>query len=206
MTTFDGVIVGAGHNGLTLAAYMARSGFKVGVFERNPWVGGGCTTEEPILPGFRCNLHSNFYIGFSQNPLMRDLELARFGFSTIAPPVQHGVTLRDGTALTIHTDIAKTCASIARFSRRDADAFRDLHMTYAVKMRPLFTSMLFHAPLAPADMRQRVTGPHAKELFAHAELDLFPRRWTATSRTIASARCSSCLCTSPPVRTRLTTA
>jgi len=59
-------------------------------------------------------------------------------------------------------------------------------------MRPLFTSMLFHAPLAPADMRQRVTGPHAKELFAHAELDLFPRRWTATSRTIASARCSSC--------------
>jgi hypothetical protein len=43
------------------------------------WIGGGCTTEEPILPGFRCNLHSNFYIGFSQAPLMRDLELARFG-------------------------------------------------------------------------------------------------------------------------------
>ncbi|MGB7830969.1 MAG: NAD(P)/FAD-dependent oxidoreductase [Xanthobacteraceae bacterium] len=173
MTAFDAVIVGAGHNSLTLAAYMARSGFKVGVFERNAWIGGGCTTEEPIQPGFRCNLHSNFYIGFSQNPMMRDLELARFGFSTIAPPVQHGVTLRDGTALTIHTDIAKTCASIARFSRRDAEAFHDLHMTYAVKMRPLFTSMLFNAPLPPDDMRQRVTGPQAKDLFAHASLDLF---------------------------------
>ena len=78
MTKFDGVIVGAGHNGLTLGAYMARCGLKIGVFERNAWIGGGCTTEEPILPGFRCNLHSNFYIGFSQAPLMRDLELARW--------------------------------------------------------------------------------------------------------------------------------
>ena len=65
MTTFDGVIIGAGHNGRTLGT-MARCGLKIGVFERNAWIGGGCTTEEPILPGFRCNLHSNFYIGFSQ--------------------------------------------------------------------------------------------------------------------------------------------
>jgi phytoene dehydrogenase-like protein len=173
MEAFDGVIVGAGHNGLTLGAYMARSGLSIAVVERCPWIGGGCTTAEAILPGFRCNLHSNFYIGFSQAPMMRDLELARFGLSTIAPPVQHGVTLRDGTALTIHKDIAKTCASIARFSRRDAAAFRDLHMTYGVKMRPLFTSLLYNPPLAPEEMRKRVTGPLAKDLFAHATLDLF---------------------------------
>ena len=134
---------------------MARCGLKIGVFERNAWIGGGCTAEEPILPGFRCNLHSNFYIGFSQAPLMRDLELARYGLSTIAPPVQHGVTLRDGTALTIHKDVNKTCASIARFSKRDAEAFRDLHMTYAVKMRPLFTSLLYNPPLPPDEMRAR---------------------------------------------------
>jgi phytoene dehydrogenase-like protein len=173
MATFDGVIIGAGHNGLTLGAYMARCGLKIGVFERNTWIGGGCTTEEPILPGFRCNLHSNFYIGFSQAPLMRDLDLARYGLSTIAPPVQHGVTLRDGTALTIHKDINKTCASIAQFSKRDAEAFRDLHMTYAVKMRPVFTSLLYNPPVAPHEMRARITGPLANDLFAHAGLDLF---------------------------------
>ena len=104
---------------------------------------------------------------------MRDLELARYGLSTIAPPVQHGVTLRDGTALTIHKDINKTCASIARFSKRDADAFRDLHMIYAVKMRPLFTSLLYNPPLPPDEMHARVTGTLANDLFAHAGLDLF---------------------------------
>ena len=40
MATFDGVIIGAGHNGLTLGAYMARCGLKIGVFERNTWIGG----------------------------------------------------------------------------------------------------------------------------------------------------------------------
>ena len=81
MSRFDGVIIGAGHNGLTLGAYLARAGMKVCVLERNAWIGGGCTTDEPMLPGYRCNLHSNFYIGFSEAPLMRDLELQRFGFS-----------------------------------------------------------------------------------------------------------------------------
>ncbi len=138
MSRFDGVIIGAGHNGLTLGAYMARAGLRVCVLERNAWMGGGCTTDEPMLPGFRCNLHSNFYIGFSEAPLVRDLELNRFGFATIEPPVQQGLTMRDGTALTIHKDLGRSCASIARISQHDADAFRALHETYAVKMKSFF--------------------------------------------------------------------
>lgn|GEM_PF-1529407 len=49
---FDGVVVGAGHNGLTLAAYLARAGLKIVVLERNPRIGGGCTTEATVFPGF----------------------------------------------------------------------------------------------------------------------------------------------------------
>ncbi len=173
MSRFDGVIIGAGHNGLTLGAYMARAGLRVCVLERNAWVGGGCTTDEPMLPGFRCNLHSNFYIGFSESPLVRDLELNRFGFSTIEPPVQQGVTMRDGTALTIHKDLERSYASIARFSQHDADAFRALHETYAVKMKSFFTSVLYNPPVAPDEMRRRLAGPMGKEFLAHAPLDLF---------------------------------
>jgi phytoene dehydrogenase-like protein len=51
MEKFDGVVIGAGHNGLTLAAYLARAGLKIAVIERNPHIGGGCITEEPALAG-----------------------------------------------------------------------------------------------------------------------------------------------------------
>ena len=173
MTTYDGLIVGGGHNALTLGAYMARAGLRVCVLEKNAWLGGGCTTDEPMLPGYRCNMHSNFYIGFDASPLSRDLALERYGFAWIEPPVQQGVAMRDGTALTIHKDIDKTCASIARFSKRDAEAFRYLHATYAVKMRPLFTSLLYNPPLTPEALRTRLAGPDGRELLSHAPLDLF---------------------------------
>src|SRR6266545_981412 len=88
MEKFDGVVIGAGHNGLTLAAYLALAGLKVAVVERNPHIGGGCTTQEPALPGYRFNLHSNFFMGLRHSPLIRDLELYRFGFSYIEPPIQ----------------------------------------------------------------------------------------------------------------------
>src|ERR1041384_4072716 len=157
LATFDGVIIGGGHNGLTLGAYMSRAGLKVCVLERNDMIGGGCSTAEPALPGFRFNLHSNFYISWANAPLTRDLELWRYGFSTLEPPVQQGITLRDGTALTIHQDIEKSCASIARFSRRDADTYRALHETYARTMRPLFAALMYNPPLAPDVLRDRLS-------------------------------------------------
>ena len=63
MDSYDGIVIGAGHNGLTLAAYLARAGLRMAVVERNARVGGGCTTDEPALPGYRFNLHSNFFMG-----------------------------------------------------------------------------------------------------------------------------------------------
>jgi phytoene dehydrogenase-like protein len=172
MAAYDGVIVGAGHNSLTLGAYMARAGLKVCVLERNPFIGGGTTTEESILPGFRLNLHSCYYIGFNTAPLVRDLELYRFGFSYVEPPVQQGVTLRDGTCLLIYKDVEKSCASIARFSKRDADSFRYLYETYTVAMRPFFTSLLYNPPVPPAELKARLTGPQGQEFLSHAPMDL----------------------------------
>jgi phytoene dehydrogenase-like protein len=115
MDSYDGVVIGAGHNGLTLAAYLARAGLKIGVVERNARVGGGCTTDEPALPGYRFNLHSNFFSWVSPFAIIHDLELYRFGFSYIEPLIQRGAAFRDGTCIVIHKDLDRTCASLARF-------------------------------------------------------------------------------------------
>ena len=142
MAVYDGVVIGGGHNGLTTAAYLARAGMKVAVLERNSRVGGGSSTEERILPGFRLNLHANFYMGLGLCPLLNDLELHRFGFSDIEPPVQQAAAFRDGTCVVIHKDLDKTCASLARFSKQDAETFRELWHTYCEEMRPLLVSLL----------------------------------------------------------------
>lgn len=173
MATYDGVVIGAGHNGLTLAAYLSRAGLKIAVLERNREIGGGASTQEPTLPGYRFNLHSNFFMGFRNSPLVRDLELHRYGFSFIEPPVQQAAAFRDGSCVVIHQDLDATCASLARFSRRDAETFRELHNLYAVKMRPLLGSLTYNAPLPIDQLKDRLSGPEAKEFLSHAEHDLF---------------------------------
>lgn len=173
MRDFDGVVIGAGHNGLTLAAYLARAGLKIAVLERNDRIGGGCSTDTERLPGFRLNLHANFYMGMSHCPLIADLELYRYGFSYIEPPVQQGAAFRDGTCVVIHRDLDKTCASLARFSKHDAETFRVLWHTYCVEMRPLLVSLLYNAPLPREQLLDRLSGPQAKELLSHTQHDLF---------------------------------
>jgi phytoene dehydrogenase-like protein len=173
MASFDGVVIGAGHNGLTLAAYLARTGLKIAVLERNPRLGGGCTTDGDILPGHRLNLHANFYMGLGLCPLLQDLELYRYGFSYIEPPVQQAAVFRDGTAIVIHKDLDKSCASLARFSKQDAETFRALWHMYCEEMRPLLVSLLYNAPLPREQLLDRLSGPKAKELLSHAQHDLF---------------------------------
>src|SRR5262249_6780568 len=121
MADFDGFVIGAGHNGLTLAAYLVRSGMRVAVLERTACLGQGSRSEELILPGYTLNLHAKFYMGIGFCPLLRDLELNRYGFSYIEPPVQQAAVFRDGTAIVIYKDLARSCASLARFSEQDAE-------------------------------------------------------------------------------------
>ncbi len=173
MTSFDGVVIGAGHNGLTLAAYLARAGMKIAVLERNANIGGGCSTDGNTLLGHRLNLHANFYMGLGLCPLLQDLELYRYGFSYIEPPVQQAAVFRDGTGIVIYKDLDKSCASLARFSKQDAETFRALWNTYCVEMRPLLVSLLYNAPLPREQLVDRLSGPQAKELLSHAQHDLF---------------------------------
>ena len=144
--TYDAVIIGAGHNGMALAGYLAKAGWSVGVFEKRTEEGGGLCTEELTRPGFLHNVHANYHTLVGICPVYDDLELtSRHGLRYVAPPVQMASVFKDGTALVVHTDLDKTCQSIARFSRKDADTFRAVYEE-ARGYRDLILRTLMYSP------------------------------------------------------------
>src|SRR4051794_21781115 len=120
---YDGIIIGAGHHGLVLGSYLARAGLRILLVERRLDYGGGLTTKEATLPGFYHNLHSINHFQISDAPWFRDLGLdARVTY--ITPPYEFGQAHRDGTALVFGRDRDETIANVARFSKKDAETFR----------------------------------------------------------------------------------
>jgi len=139
---WDAIVVGAGHNGLTAGAMLARAGLATLVLERRAVIGGACVTEE-IAPGCRASTAS--YIASMLRPeVIRTLELARHGLRMVPcePAVQ--VALEGGDVLASWTDQARTTAEIARFSARDARAFaeatRELRQLSA-RLQPMLTEL-----------------------------------------------------------------
>jgi phytoene dehydrogenase-like protein len=120
------VIIGGGHNGLTLGAYLARSGLEVLVCERRHEEGGGLCTEELTRPGFLHNVHANYHTFVGMAPPLVHLQVQGHGVRFVRPEVQMASIFEDGTALTVHADPDRTAESIARFSEQDAQTFSRL--------------------------------------------------------------------------------
>jgi len=118
---FDVVIVGAGHNGLVTAAYLARAGRRVLVLESRELV-GGCAVTEEVWPGYRVSTAS-YLSSLMQEKVVRELELQRFGYHVDAKDPAFFSPFPDGRHLFMWQDRAKTLAEIAKFSARDADAY-----------------------------------------------------------------------------------
>ena len=128
--TADVVVAGAGHNSLVTAAYLARAGYEVLVVEARPVVGGNTATEELTLPGFQHDTCSTAHNLIQASPALRELGLEDYGLEYIHPdPVVH-IPFPDGTWLTQWRDFERTCDEFAKFSRRDADAYRRLISDY----------------------------------------------------------------------------
>jgi phytoene dehydrogenase-like protein len=125
-STYDVVAMGAGHNGLVAAAYLAKAGKKVLVLERKPWPGGGVVTRQINTPGYWHDEHSSVHIMIQGNPMIRQDELdlqSKFGLK-YKYGIPYAMIFPDQTSLIAYQDLDKTCEGIARISAKDAETYR----------------------------------------------------------------------------------
>jgi phytoene dehydrogenase-like protein len=148
---WDAIVVGAGHNGLVNACYLARAGLDVLVVERNDWVGGAATSRS-LYPGF---LYSNcsYVCSLLRPEIMRDLELPKHGLQVV--PYEGGVILKqDGGYLGTFRDHDAHRREIGRHSLRDAEAY-DRYSAEVIRQCRFIRPFLLRTPPDPTSLKPR---------------------------------------------------
>jgi phytoene dehydrogenase-like protein len=121
----DVIVIGAGHNGLVAAGYLARSGLDVLVLEASDWI-GGCTTSAALLPAapeHRMSPCADDVIALRDTTVGVDLELARFGYREVEIDPPYLALASDGASLALHRHAERTAAEIRHFAPQDAVAY-----------------------------------------------------------------------------------
>src|SRR3546814_10340049 len=117
--TYDAIIIGAGHNGLVCAFYLAQAGLKVRMVERRGVVGGAAVTEE-FHPGFR-NSVASYTVSLLQPKVIRDMRLVEHGYKVIERPISNFLPQEDGRYLKLGGGLERTQVEFRKFSDSDAE-------------------------------------------------------------------------------------
>ena len=118
---YDAIVVGAGHNGLITAGYLAKSGLKVAVFEARHVV-GGCAVTEELWPGYKISRLS--YVNSLFRPdIVHDFNLKKFGFEMLPRDPSSFTPLPDGRYLLLGPDKGLCHSEISKFSKKDAETY-----------------------------------------------------------------------------------
>lgn len=150
LSLVDVIVIGAGHNGLTCAAYLAKARLRVVVFEKETKVGGGCKTEEVTLPGFKHNTCSVVHTSIPLSPIYNDLELGRYGLKYIFPDFPRVGIFKNGKTLLMYRDLDKFCEEIAKFSHKDAITYRKIVEEYRDFVELVHIPWMYSSPIPPS--------------------------------------------------------
>lgn len=159
MASYDAVVIGAGHNGLTCACYLAKAGLSVIVLERYATIGGMTISEEIAAPGHLSDVHASGYLVAKLSPSPDELGLAEHGLELITPNPNWAQIFPDGRSFVIGRDVETTAASIARFSRRDADTWRTLYARFAAAKPTVVRAMYSR----PERLAEELGAPHGAD-------------------------------------------
>ncbi|MGZ5318651.1 MAG: phytoene desaturase family protein [Actinomycetota bacterium] len=141
------VVIGAGHNGLVAAAYLAKAGHRVTVLERSSEV-GGILRNTDIAPGFTAP-GIGHTVGRLREGVIRDLNLTRHGLELLTPAVRVFAPQADGSAVTFWADAAKSAAEIRARNQKDADAY----LAFDKKVRVIASFLAYINVATPPDAK-----------------------------------------------------
>lgn len=150
MSRHDVIIIGAGVNGLTAAAYLAKAGLDVLVLERRWETGGAVMTDEQS--GVRFNTHAIYMMMAELMPPYSDLGLHGKGCVFKRPEPKFSLITEDGKALTLYEDPKKSCESIRKFSEKDATAFEKMYRDFKEMSDNILIPQTYRPPLPPTDV------------------------------------------------------
>ena len=151
MNQYDAIVIGAGHNGLTNGAYLAKAGLKVAVLERNPYIGGATVSRELYKGWYYSNCS---YVSSLLRPeITRDLELPRHGLQVV--PFGGGATfMRNGDYFGSYSDHDRHYREIARHSKKDANAY-DRYAADTSRQTRLIRPFLLKTAPDPTSLKPR---------------------------------------------------
>ncbi|XP_051883412.1 pyridine nucleotide-disulfide oxidoreductase domain-containing protein 2 [Pristis pectinata] len=178
---YDAVVIGAGHNGLTAAAYLQKSGVNTAVLERRHVIGGAAVTEE-LVPGFKFS-RASYVLSLLRPRVYQELELKKHGLrvhirnpSSFTPMLEDGVGGNPPRSLLMGSDMEETQKQIAQFSLKDARAYAAydaLTSRIAAAIQPLLDTVPVDIPsLTSNSLRQRLRSLHTVKPLVQAGLKL----------------------------------
>ena len=175
--TFDVIIIGAGPNGLAIGAYLSKAGERVLLLEKRLEEGGGLMTEQVTIPEYYHNTHAIYMMMVDMAPVYPDFQLEeKYDVHHVFPDLQVAMPLSDGSSLCIYRDVDKTCESLARFSKNDAESYRDLHRRCDEFMENILGPQTYvpmdAAPLVAAKMATTELGRDLTDISEKPPLDI----------------------------------
>jgi phytoene dehydrogenase-like protein len=179
---YDIAVIGGGHNGLVTAAYLAKAGLKVAVFEKRH-VLGGCAVTEELWPGFQVSRLS--YVNSLFRPeIIRDLELKKFGFEMLPRNPSSFTPYPDGRTLLLGSDRVSNQREIAKFSKKDAEQY-PLYEDALTELSQILEPVMGMVPINPSKLPLGQVTDYLK--FGWKNRKMLRSRWPDLTRFLAGS-------------------